>query len=417
MSISTKYEDAIEMTKLFKTTFKSKTNMTFISKSYFFSLDEISKLQFIESQIAYTKTHRSILLRGIKETHIPSIHTTTQNKPLLLTECLRDVRDYQNNWLFSQIYPPVNNMVEVHILNKNLSLALEWEKQCIGHIARQIERKYYNKVFNMTHDELENIQPSPEPWALPSPPDIEFLVPQQKAWTQIPKTISQTNDSGSIQQKSSKPSNSINKNKSKYATDTQTAVIATTFQSDNIDVISELQDECRQHTQLIDDHTIRIQSISQQIQELQSLQSWTDRILNLKTKYKKIMQHNTDISSDLNNISNFTIPAITATLTGIKEIETINDTKLNKVGDKVKQKLQRQQREIDNLYMIIKHEFQNNPVTPSDLRQQKKNKQRSSEDKLNTKINENNSQMSEDDQHTIETTTETIRQNLCNVTN
>jgi hypothetical protein len=62
MSISTKYEDAIEMTKLFETTFKSKTNMTFISKSCFFSLDEISKLQFIESQIAYTKTHRSILL-------------------------------------------------------------------------------------------------------------------------------------------------------------------------------------------------------------------------------------------------------------------------------------------------------------------------------------------------------------------
>jgi hypothetical protein len=267
----------------------------------------------------------------------------------------------------------------------------------------------------MTLEELENIQPSPEPWTLPSPPDIEFLVPQRKAWTQIPKTINQTNDYDSIQQKSSKPSKSINKNSSLNATDNLTAATATTFQSDNIDVISKLQDESRQHSQLIDDHTNRIQAISQQIQELQSLQSWTDRILNLETKYEKIMKHNSDISSDLNNISNYTIPAITATLTGIKEIVTINDTKLNKVEEKVKQKLQRQQREIDNLYMIINtlHEFQNNPVTPSDLRRKKKNKQRSNEDKLNTEFNDNNSQMSEDDQHTIETTTETIRHNSC----
>jgi hypothetical protein len=59
------------------------------------------------------------------------------------------------------------------------------------------------------------------------------------------------------------------------------------------------------------------------------------------------------------------------------------------------------------------HEFQNNPVTPSDLRRKKKNKQQTNEDKLNTKINDNNSQTSEDDQHTTETTTETIRHNLC----
>jgi hypothetical protein len=135
MSISTKYEDASEMTKLFENTFKNKTNMTFISKNYYLTLDEISKLQFIESQIAYTKMHRSILLRGIKETHVPSIHTTQRNKPLLLTECLRNIKDYQGNSLFTQIYPPVNSMVEVHILNKNLSLALEWEKHSVGHIA------------------------------------------------------------------------------------------------------------------------------------------------------------------------------------------------------------------------------------------------------------------------------------------
>jgi hypothetical protein len=55
----------------------------------------------------------------------------------------------------------------------------------------------------MTHEELDEIQPSPEPWTIPLPPEIEFLVPQRKAWTQIPKTINQTNNSEYSKQKSS----------------------------------------------------------------------------------------------------------------------------------------------------------------------------------------------------------------------
>jgi hypothetical protein len=128
IAISTSSEDAQEMTTLFEQTFRNKQYMTFISKSYLSTLDSISKLQYVESQIAYAKTHRSILLCNIKDTHIPSIHTTTTNKQMMLTQCLTEIKDYQGKSIFLQIFPPVNNMVEAHVLNNNLSLALQWEK-------------------------------------------------------------------------------------------------------------------------------------------------------------------------------------------------------------------------------------------------------------------------------------------------
>jgi hypothetical protein len=138
---------------------------------------------------------------------------------------------------------------------------------------------------------------------------------------------------------------------------------------------------------------------------LENLNSWTDRILKLENKYEKIMQHNNDINSDLNNIANYTIPTITTTLTGIKKIIITNDDKLNKIETKLKHRIQRQQREIDNLYMIINtlNQFQNNPVTPSDLRRKKKKKGHTSdEEKFETQDNDSNSQMSENTQDTTE---------------
>jgi hypothetical protein len=106
--------------------------MTFITKSYLSTLNSLSKLQYVESQIEYAKTHRSILLRNIKDTHVPLIHTTTDNKQKLLTQCLTEIKDNQGIPLFLQIFPPGNNNVEVHVLNNNLSLALQWgTKLCV----------------------------------------------------------------------------------------------------------------------------------------------------------------------------------------------------------------------------------------------------------------------------------------------
>jgi protein subunit release factor B len=64
--------------------------------------------------------------------------------------------------------------------------------------------------------------------------------------------------------------------------------------------------------------------------------------------------------------------------------------------------------------MIINtlHEFQNNPVTPSDLRRKKKNKQQIIENKT-SQLENDSSQMSEDDENNIDTTKDIEHQNNC----
>jgi hypothetical protein len=189
MVISTRGEDATEMTKIFEKTFRNPSKMTFISKSYLSTLDSISRLQFVESQIAYTKQNRSILLRHIKDTNVPSIHVTIDNQPIMLTECIKNIKDYQGQPLFTDILPPVNNIVEVHIKNTNLQLALEWERNSIEHIARKINSHHYSNVFDIPYNEIQYIEPSIEEWSVPKPPEIQFLVPQRKTWAKIPTII------------------------------------------------------------------------------------------------------------------------------------------------------------------------------------------------------------------------------------
>jgi hypothetical protein len=166
MVITTRSEDASEMTKIFEQTFCNPSKMTFNSKSYFSTLDSISRLQFEESQIAYTRTNRSILLRNIKITNVPTIHVTTDNQPITLTDCLKNILDYQGQPLFTQMLPPVNNIAEVHILNNNLQLALEWERNSIEHIARKINKQHYTDVFDLPYNEIQYIEPSSEEWSV-----------------------------------------------------------------------------------------------------------------------------------------------------------------------------------------------------------------------------------------------------------
>jgi hypothetical protein len=94
MVISTRSEDATEMTKIFKQTIRNPSKMTFISKSFLSTLDSISRLQFVESQIAYTRQTRSILLRHIKNLNVPSIHVSTDNQPIMVYDCIKDIKDY-----------------------------------------------------------------------------------------------------------------------------------------------------------------------------------------------------------------------------------------------------------------------------------------------------------------------------------
>jgi hypothetical protein len=106
ISISTAPEYASEMTLLMANTFKNKNNMTFISKNYFNSLDDISRLQHVESQIQYTRTHRSIIFRNIKESHVPTNIYKSDNSrtKMLLTEWITNLQDYKDRPIFLQVF-------------------------------------------------------------------------------------------------------------------------------------------------------------------------------------------------------------------------------------------------------------------------------------------------------------------------
>jgi hypothetical protein len=61
VTISTRPEEAKQMTTIMEQSFKNRNNMTFISKLLFNSLDTINRLQYVEGQIQYRKTHCSII--------------------------------------------------------------------------------------------------------------------------------------------------------------------------------------------------------------------------------------------------------------------------------------------------------------------------------------------------------------------
>jgi hypothetical protein len=386
MVISTRNEDATEMTKIFEQNFNNPSKMTFITKNYFSSLSPILRLQFIESQIAYTRTNRSILLRNIKNLNVPSIHVTSENEPILLIDCLKNINDYQGQPLFTNILPPVNNVVEAHILHKNLQLALEWERNSIEHIARKLNTHHYSDVFDLPQHQLDNIQPSQTEWIVPTPPDIQFLVPQRKAWAKIP-TIIQNNNKITNQSPTTNDLDSTNtsvistysRKKKQNNIDNQTVETATTYQSESNDTISDLQDESRNHSRYLNEHNDRINTLSQQVENLQNLQAWTQRILHLENQQKQ--QHNTNelINHELNELTNTTLPTIMNTLTGHQQLlDTTISTQVTQHYE-LNKKLKKQDKEIQKLYMILNtlHNFQttDQQMTPADSRRRKKYKQ------------------------------------------
>jgi hypothetical protein len=223
----------------------------------------------------------------------------------------------------------------------------------VSHVARQIKRIHYQKVFDLPYKELDNITPSSEPWSVPAAPEIDFLVPQRAVWTtQIPKTIQQQADKSTKPQEQTKSVQSTRNNKNPHKTDTHTVATTTTYQSDNTDIISDLQDERRQHAQNIEDHNSRINIIAQQVEELQELQAWSTRILNLENKYKQITQQNDNINTELNTVTNTSIPNIVSTLKGQRQIIIQNQEQQEQRNEELKSKLHKQQKEINELYKI-----------------------------------------------------------------
>jgi hypothetical protein len=120
--------------------------------------------------------------------------------------------------------------------------------------------------FDIPFNEIQYIEPSPEEWSVPAPPEINFLVPQRKTWAKIPTIIQNetinTSKQSNNETRSVSPSISTTTNQSKQKVrnnnDNLTTTTSTTYHSDTNDIISELQDESRQHSRFLDEHNDRI---------------------------------------------------------------------------------------------------------------------------------------------------------------
>jgi hypothetical protein len=236
------------MTQLFKNTFTNPDHMSFVDKNCFVSLDAINRLQYVESQIAYTRQYRSILLRNIKNLDVPTKYTNEDATPVSLKEWILNVPDYDDRPLFVQIHPPINNLIELHIRNCNTAIVHKWERNSTSHILRELEEKHYDNVF-IDRNIIENkMSDSVEPWSLSPPPEINFLVPPRNAWnSKIPNTIKDQSSTSTSSRNNNKPNtrsvNSGKSNNKKNDTDTQTNYTSATYTSETTDIISDLQDE------------------------------------------------------------------------------------------------------------------------------------------------------------------------------
>jgi hypothetical protein len=420
-TIITKPEDATFMTSIFQKTFNNPSDMTFIAKNYYSTLGQIQRLQYIESQLAFAKRHRSIIIRNVKNTQVPTKHKKDDTKSILLTEWMSQIKDYQGNPLFLKIFPPVNNLIEVHTLSINTALAFEWERNAISHIAREIEPNQYNNVFSINSDDVNFIL-NADPWITPTPPEINFLVPLRKAWTStIPKTIEQQSD---IKTKpTSDPKLTLNNNdKLKQKTrqqnsDAQTIATNTTYNSDT-DIISDLQDESRQHSQFLDEHNKRISKLEANTSVLQNLKDWAHRMSQLEESNTEIQERHEFINSELNSITNETLPTITSTIQGHQII--ITQLKENTIQQQMEQTerdknlhktIEEQQIKINKLFQLI-HILQNklnDAKIPSQTPIEKRRRKELTDTLTQPTLNDTNQI---DEQHIIDNTTPTEQNTL-----
>jgi hypothetical protein len=297
IKISTKQQDTDVMTKLFEERFHDKNHMTFIRQSYFNCLYPEDRLQFVESQNEFINQHRTYLLRGLKNIDAPTRHNKPNKSTMTIRDWLYTLKTNTNQPLFLDIQVPINDSIEVTFKHTNFDMVKQWERDCIAHIAREVEASYYPQIFAIQED-WDVLLTFTTPWEPPVPQQINFLVEKKSAWTNAPRTTS--NSSRSTQQSQQQQTND-KQHPPKAAQlpkqittsdDSNTITTVTEYQ----DQIIELQDISRMQSQRITDQQLRIDEIERHYQELSNMGQLQERLTTIENNYKKS-------SNELNNVN------------------------------------------------------------------------------------------------------------------
>jgi hypothetical protein len=261
LKIYAEREDVQTLADLLRNIFKNPNHTRFIPKEYFDTLNPQEKAAYITSQYEYQKLYRSVIVKGVKNPHIPTT-VTNNNIPLSIMEWLLTVPDYKHENMFLQHTEVNNNEIELKCLETNLHIAKKWARNALYHISKILQPVQFTSAFNDV-DALTKYHHT-EDWNPPPPPIIQFMPDPKNAWKKdIPKTITRPDVKKThIRKKQSAYSrSSTNTYEKENDNDNNTLTTVNTQASYTQDTISELQNNSYQHQQMLDTHNRRIDVI------------------------------------------------------------------------------------------------------------------------------------------------------------
>jgi hypothetical protein len=253
-------ENVNVLSKILQKQFNNPHQTTFTSKEYFDTLDPKQKADYISSQYKYQKKYRSVIVKGIRNAHLPTT-VIKNNMPLSITEWLKTVPDLQHRPMFLQITEVNNDNLELRCLETNLTIAKKWARNSTTHIARVLNHIQYESAFTDGNDSRILFQDIEE-WNPPPPPTIQFMPDPKDVWKKdIPKTITKQDTK---KQNNTKRRHQNQSQDQEYDNNTTTTV--NTQSSYTQETISELQNNSYQHQQLLDTHIRKIEAIDKQLE-------------------------------------------------------------------------------------------------------------------------------------------------------
>jgi hypothetical protein len=278
-----------EISKVFQQHFNNPNHTRFIPKEYFDTLDPKQKAEYIESQYKYQRKYRSVIVKGIRNVHLPTV-ITDNNIPLSIAEWLKTVLDYQHRHMFFQVTEVNNDQLELRCLETNLSIAKKWARNATSHIARVLNPIQWESAFTDSNVN-RYLGNDTEEWNPPPPPTIQFMPDPKDIWKKdIPKSITK-------QENKKQQNKRRNNNQSlDHDNDNNTTTTVNTQSSYTQETISELQNNSYQHQQLLDNHIRRFEAIDKQIEASKQQQHLVDE------HDKRLVTHESEISTNRQQI-------------------------------------------------------------------------------------------------------------------
>jgi hypothetical protein len=235
----------------------------------------------------------------------------------------------------------------LEVTKSNLNIAYKWLEHATAHIARVLKSSDYTKVFALPQEFELLICDSPK-WDPPPQPTITFLEaaknPTPKSNQPIPKNITKQVGGKELKNKTKETTNTT---AADYDNNTVTTVASQNSYSQND--ISDLQSESRQHSQQLEDHIRRMNSIELNIKN--DLNKINSKILTLDNRYKLLQKGQDTLFKDVENLAK-DLPDITSTMNDQQQQLTTFIKEQDEKHQQQDEKDQQQQQEIETLRQI-----------------------------------------------------------------